>query len=119
MVSDLGIGSPQGLRLYQVVGTSCVRHALSCSLPSSSLRSLWHTIFARNFPAASALGDSRFWAREMHSWPACVPHLDVQWVQASMSVLPRLTENPITIYQDLVDRAHRDTSTEYPLQGWL
>eukprot|EP00971_Amphidinium_carterae_P290226 5762630-Amphidinium_carterae.1 len=64
IVAYLGLGSPQGIRLYQVVGASCVRHALSCSLPSKALRTLWHSIFATHFPAASALGDSRFWARE-------------------------------------------------------
>eukprot|EP00971_Amphidinium_carterae_P326554 6457421-Amphidinium_carterae.1 len=117
LVSDLGLGSPQGLHLYQIVGTSCVRHALSCCMPSSSLRTLWHTIFAKHFPAASALGDSRFWAREAHSWPADVPHLDVQWLQTTLSVLPHLSVNPIAIHQDLVTRAERVPSLVYPLAG--
>eukprot|EP00971_Amphidinium_carterae_P252713 5017379-Amphidinium_carterae.4 len=94
VVADLGLGSPQAMRLYQVVCASCVRHALSRRAISRQRRHL-------------EVGDSRFWAREVHAWPAHVPHLDVQCFQATPGVLPRLEVNPIVVHQDLVERSRR------------
>eukprot|EP00971_Amphidinium_carterae_P350058 6491360-Amphidinium_carterae.3 len=69
-VAGLGFGAPHGIHLYSVAGTSCVRHSLSCALPSEDLRRVWNQSFARHFSASQALGSTQYWAKELHCWPA-------------------------------------------------
>eukprot|EP00971_Amphidinium_carterae_P344858 6485513-Amphidinium_carterae.1 len=117
-VAALGFGAPHGIHLHTIVGTSCVRHSLSCALPTSELRHLWSQSFARHFSASQALGNTQFWAKELHSWPASVPHVDVVWLQSSLLALRRLEGDPRDVLLDLQSRTSV-AGANYPLSGWL
>eukprot|EP00971_Amphidinium_carterae_P180088 3572189-Amphidinium_carterae.1 len=90
----MAFGTPHGLQLFQVVGTSTLRHVVACVRPSAQLHRLWDRVIAMSFPATAPLGDSKFYAKELHGWPCSVPSLTDFWLRSCLCTLERLDRDP-------------------------
>eukprot|EP00971_Amphidinium_carterae_P334086 6469170-Amphidinium_carterae.1 len=119
LVAAMGLGTPHGLQLFQVVGTSTLRHVIACALPSFQLHRLWDRVLATCFPATTPLGDSKFYAKELHGWPSSAVGLTDFWLRSSLCSLDRLEADPEQVHANLCRLSGLALSAVNPLGGWL